>query len=108
MKPRTKWTLELQREVVTFVLNGGTCKEAGDKLGLCVERIRQVITKTLRRLMHQSRMTEPMPEHRYWNIREVRNHREFWLRQLENLDQPIIPLPTNASAGSEVAPAREM
>jgi hypothetical protein len=79
-----KWTPELCVRAFVLVLDGGTWKQAGAIAGVSGPRVAQVVNKLCRQLWHPSMLTEPAPAYCDSSLYAMREHREFWMRQLRN------------------------
>ncbi len=66
------------------VLRGDTLKAAADTGCVTKERVRQVIAKMRRMMMHPKRLgNDVVPDHNYLLVSELRRCADFWLVQLE-------------------------
>ena len=69
------------------VIHGETLTEAGRYYGVTGSRVRQSIENVVRavRCGHVIPLDEPYPDHDDWSVPALREHRDFWDRQLTRL-----------------------
>jgi hypothetical protein len=77
--------------LLAAVLAGQTWRGAAASAGISTERVRQICRGLLRRL-RQSAPAEAVPQHNPFAVAELRAHKDFWLRRLEDLhdDRPSL------------------
>ena len=80
-----RWTTDEMADAFVAVLGGATLKEVGQKYDISHERMRQIIHKVRRMAMHPSRLTEPTPEHDWTSLEGMREHSDFWRRQIAKI-----------------------
>ncbi len=60
--------------------------ELGRRVNVTGSRVSQVVAKLIRMMRHPSRLKgDVIPDHDTSSMKEVRNHKEFWLKQLVKL-----------------------
>lgn len=84
-----KWPPALKREVFACVVSGGTWAAAAQIAGISEVRAQQVVHKMLRKMREPSHHWDgEMPPHDIYSVKDVRKHREFWLRRLDEMIPP--------------------
>jgi len=79
---RTEKTKRNER-IFEAVISGSTWSAAAAAEGITTERARQVVHKMRRKMMHPKRLgTDMVPDSNYWEVKELREHANFWLAQL--------------------------
>jgi hypothetical protein len=65
------------------VVSGATWKESGLLIGVSEIRCRDIVRRFMRMILNPSRLSVEFPQHDYFNVREVRQHKEFWLSRAD-------------------------
>lgn len=74
---RARWLVAMR-----LVLDGQTYNDVGNHLGISANRVRQIVHKVRRMALWNC---PDIPEHDYWNIRDIRKHKDFYLKRMEHL-----------------------
>ena len=82
-RPLRRWTKLELADAFESVLMGKSYREAGEPFNIGSSRMQQVFRKVNRILLQTKYRVEPFPDHNVGSISEVREHSDFWLRQLE-------------------------
>lgn len=84
-KPQTPVNVRRARWIAAMraVICGATWKEAGTSIGVSGGRCQQIVRKVMRMSMHPKLLSGPVPDNDYWDVREARKQREFWLAQAD-------------------------
>lgn len=77
---RARW-LAAMRAVVT----GSTWAEAGKVIGVTPSRTMQIVHKIMRMSTHHTRFSGEYPDHDKYDIKQVRDHADFWLERVDNM-----------------------
>jgi hypothetical protein len=66
------------------VVSGATFKSAGEAIGVSPGRTQQIVHRVLYMSMHSLR--DPgEPPCNYYDVREVRNHKDYWLERIDKV-----------------------
>ena len=78
---KRRWTREMIADAAEAVIGGKTYACVAKEFGISAGRMSQVISSALRRMLRPSNLTEQFPPHSYYEIKQVRAHSDFWMRQ---------------------------
>lgn len=77
---------ERNAKMFEAIVRGGTFKTVADAEEVTPARVRQIVQKLLRKMMHPGRISgDVVPDHRYWEVTEIRRCADFWMDQLAKL-----------------------
>ncbi|NKI17391.1 hypothetical protein HCU74_08175 [Spongiibacter sp. KMU-166] len=84
--PDKKTRYKRQVYAARRVLEGDTFTKVGKDLGISGGRVSQIFDKTMRMARHPSRLdVDTIPEGNYWELKHLRENKEFWLRQIQKM-----------------------
>lgn len=76
-----RWTKTMYADIVDWLTAGEHLTEAGLRFGVSTERARQVANMAMRMMLHPSRQGETYDGVGWWDIKDARKHRDFWVRR---------------------------
>jgi len=74
-------------KVSRMVFAGHTLRDTGESVGVSVERARQMVFRIKSISLKPFALDEPYPEHDKDDIKQVREHADFWLRRVDALER---------------------
>jgi len=78
---RPKWTKAEMAGALEAIAAGDSYQSLALKRGVTVERIRQIVQKTIRKILDPMRLDEPLPANLDLLAHGIRQAGDFWVRQ---------------------------